>query len=232
MRRMVTDQDRATLDERLVVWKGSPPFDVLSDPASLAGFAREAQARYLIIDSLKDLAPKLSDEDTGMAMHRAWQLCLESGVETCTLHHPRKAQGDNKKPRTLADVYGSRWLTAGCGSVVLIWGDAGDAIVDLEHLKQPANVVGPMTLLHDNAHGATTVEDSNDVVAIVAAHTGPALTATDIAAKRKKDPAKNDIEKARRQLDGAVKAGRLERMEIVGVRGDGIGYIVARREAK
>src|SRR5207248_1735381 len=123
--------------------------------------------------SLKDLVPKLSDEDTGSAIHRAWQACVEAGQEVFALHHPRKAQADNKKPRTLADVYGSRWITAGCGSVLLLWGDAGDPIVEFEHLKQPADAVGPFKLLHDNRSGTTSVVDSGDVLGHVAAQSQP-----------------------------------------------------------
>jgi hypothetical protein len=143
MRRMVTEQDRETLDERFVVWQGTAPFDLVRHPESLAEFAHERGAGVVVIDSLKDIAPKLSDEDTGGAINRAWQLCVEAGVEVLSLHHPRKAQADNKKPRTLADVYGSRWLTAGCGSVLLLWGDAGDPVVELGISNSPPTSSGP-----------------------------------------------------------------------------------------
>jgi integrase len=35
------------------------------------------------------------------------QLYVAAGVEVLALHHQRKAQGDNKRPRALSDVYGS-----------------------------------------------------------------------------------------------------------------------------
>lgn len=213
MRRMANDQDRQTLDNRLRVWRGSVPFDVVREPGSLMKFARERGADTIVIDSLKDLVPKLSDEDTGTATHRAWQLCVESQIDVLALHHPRKAQADNKKPRQLADVYGSRWLTAGCGSVLLLWGEAGDPIVELQHLKQPADTVGPLTLLHDNQRGTTSVVDTNDVVRIVAAQTTP-TTVADVARVlfSKQDPSDNEIEKARRRLESATRDKRLERI--------------------
>ncbi len=211
MRRMVSEQDRDSLAERLTVWRGFPPFDVLGDPASLAAFAAERDARTVVIDSQKDLVPKLSDEDSGMAVHYAFQHCVEAGIEVLSLHHPRKAQGDNKTPRTLADVYGSRWLTAGCGSVLCLWGDAGDPLVTLSHLKQPADVIGPLEVLHDNWTGTVSVVKSKDVVEIVRAHLGEhAPVASDVAAVMfgKPKPSSNEIEKARRKLRTAVRQGR------------------------
>jgi hypothetical protein len=40
---------------------------------------------------------------------------------------PRKRMNVGTKSRALSDVYGSRWLTAGMGSVLLGWGDVGAA---------------------------------------------------------------------------------------------------------
>jgi replicative DNA helicase len=215
MRRMVGESDRAALESRLVVWTGSLPFDVLKEPRRLAAFAQEHGAGTVFVDCLKDLAAGLSDEDTGIAIDAALKARVEAGIEVFVSHHQRKAQADNKKPKTLADVYGSRWLTAGCGSVVLLWGQPGDPIVELNHLKQPADSVGPLTLLHDNRRGTTTVADAPDVVEIVLAQVPEAATAKSVAAGlfRKKEPSRNDIEKARRRLDGEVDAGRLERRD-------------------
>jgi replicative DNA helicase len=216
LRRMVTEKDREILSKRLVVWQGQLPFDLVKDPAALVAFALERGCTHVVIDSVKDLAPKLSDEDTGTALHRAWQACVEHSVEVFALHHPRKAQGDNKKPKTLADVYGSRWITAGCGSIVLLWGDAGDAIVELEHLKQPADVVGPLTLLHDNHKGKTEVFFADDVVSVVRALGGRA-TALEVA--RRMLPSKDERkerankERARRNLEAAARDGRLKKDE-------------------
>jgi AAA domain len=213
MRRMVAEADRLILAEGLHVWRGSLPIDVINNPDGLAAFALDREADTVVIDSVKDLAPNLSDESVGMALHQAWQACVEAGVEVLALHHPRKAQADNKKPKTLADVYGSRWLTAGCGSVLLVWGDAGDPVVSLEHLKQPADAVGPLKLLHDNRAGTTTLIDALDVVQIIATRPD-AASVKDIATVlfRTTDPDRNAIEKTRRKLEAAADDNRLTRM--------------------
>lgn len=227
LRRMVTEADRGLLSDCLIVWRGPVPFDLTRDPEALVRFSLEWEARTVVVDSLKDLASKLSDEDTGTALHRAWQSCVEHEVEVLVLHHPRKAQADNKKPTTLADVYGSRWITAGMGSVILLWGDAGDPIVTLEHLKQPGDAVGPLRLLHDNYAGTTTVVNAADVVEIVRGGSGQ-MTARQVAVVmfERPKPTANQIEKARRRLNAAVKAGQLGEEIIAVIGGEGTGYVV------
>ncbi|MEA2385544.1 MAG: replicative helicase [Solirubrobacteraceae bacterium] len=226
-RRMVGEANRDALRSRLVVWRGSVPFDVVRAPDGLRALARQHGAGMVIIDSLKDLANNLSDEDTGSAINQAMQACVAADIEVLALHHQRKAQGDNKKPRTLADVYGSRWLTAGCGSVVVLWGDAGDPIVELSHLKQPADEVGPLTLLHDNRRGTTIVHDELDLVALVLRQAPEMATARSIAAalSKRKDPTPNETEKARRRLDAETEAGRLVKHPDIGPRHQA-GYTV------
>ena len=169
----------------------------MAEPEQLVAFAQEHDATTVVIDSLKDVAANLSDEAAGQAINRAMQLCVDAGVEVLALHHQRKAQGDNKKPSKLADVYGSRWLTAGCGSVIMLWGEPGDPIVELAHLKQPADEVGPLTLLHDNRAGTTTVEGATDVVDVLGASASP-LTAKDVARRLFKVPTRSATRSQRR----------------------------------
>lgn len=213
-RRMLSEKDRAVLRDRLHVWRGSVPFDIVHDPASLATFTQDRNSGALVIDSVKDLAANLSDEEVGMAIHRAWQLCVEAAIDVLGLHHPRKAQPGNKQPTTLADVYGSRWITAGCGSVILVWGDAGDPVVDLAHLKQPADAVGPFKLLHDNQTGTVTITDRKpDAIDVVRNWTGPGPTVREVAAKvydKSVDAVKpNEKERVRRRLTIGVSDHRL-----------------------
>jgi hypothetical protein len=142
------------------------------------------------------------------------QLCVVAGIEVLALHHQRKGQAENKKPKKLADVYGSRWLTAGCGSVVMLWGEAGDPVVELTHLKQPADEVGPLTLLHDNTSGTTTLLHGADVVELLWASDEP-LTAKQVATALfgMQEPKENEIAKAKRRLRAAVQEGKAEQLD-------------------
>lgn len=209
MHRMVRERDRAALDERLVVWRGPLPFDVGTEPRRLVALARHYGAGTVIVDSLKDIASGIEKSEVGSNVNIALQCLVADGIETAALHHMRKANGENRRPRGLSDVFGSVWLTAGAGSVLFVVGEPGDAIVELHHLKQPAEDCGPLTLVHDHTTGTTTVQDEVNVLDRVKATGRAGLTARSLAAVLfdKATPDRNEVEKARRRLEGLVKSG-------------------------
>ena len=63
-------------------------------------------------DSLKDMAAPLSSDEVGAAVNRAIAGLIAEEIEHAASHHQRKATSVNKKPTSLADVYGSTWITA------------------------------------------------------------------------------------------------------------------------
>jgi replicative DNA helicase len=207
-RRMVDEQHRALLDERLVVWKGPPPEDIARHPELLLKLARAAGADGVGVDSIKDAALGLSDDEVGAGYNRARQLACSGGVQLLELHHPRKAPDSRRDDLTLDDLYGSAWLTAGAGSVLVLTGKAGDPIVRLRHLKQPANEAGPFEVLHSD-RGRSTIHRSVDLVELVQAH--ETISAVDAAkALYETDmPTRAEKEKARRSLDRLVDSDRL-----------------------
>jgi replicative DNA helicase len=163
-RRMVGEDSRELLNERLDVWSGGLPLALDgARTGELADFVQDRGWTTLVVDSLKDLVANTTDDQSGLAINRQVQECLVRGIEVMLLHHQRKASEMNKKPKRLDDVYGSRWITAGAGSVLMVWGDAGASQVELSHLKPPAESVGPLALLHDHARGRTTVEGMADI---------------------------------------------------------------------
>jgi replicative DNA helicase len=215
MRRMVKADDEELLRERLLVHRGPLPFDIVKEPAeTLRQFVQDREATDLYIDSLKDIAVGLTSDEVGAAVNQAFQALIAAGIELAVNHHQRKQQQGVPAPKTLADVYGSRWLTAGMGSVVLLWAGAGDLLVSLQHLKQPAETVGPFQLLHDHAHGVTSLHDHIDLEQLLAA-SRHGLTVKDAARLLLADeePKPNDIEKARRRLEGLVGRNLAERKD-------------------
>ena len=166
-------------------------------------------AGTLFIDSDKDIASPLTDDAVGAALNRARGACIAAGIEYCELHHNRKANADNRKPSTLADVYGSVWITAGSGSVISLWGDAGDPIVELAHLKQPAEDIGPLELEHDHVHGRTTLRDRPTVESVLDSAGSLGATAPDTAiAVYGPNPTKAQVEKVRRRLQRLADDGQ------------------------
>lgn len=204
-RRMVSELDdsaRSLVSSRVRFWRGPLPFDIGMEPDKLLAFVEDLGVGTFVADSLKDLAVDLSKDETGSRVNRAWQLLVAAGVECVDLHHPRKGvAGQTHKPKSLDEVYGSAWLTAGHGSVVLLWGSPGDPIVEFSHLKQPVEEVGPFRVIIDHEAGAVAVHEGGDVLAILrSASTG--TTAKDMAcvlfSTTKPTPA--EVEKARRKL--------------------------------
>lgn len=214
LRRHFTDDERDLLDERLVIWPGPPPADVADHPELLADLCESADADTLVVDSLKDAAIALSDDKVGAAINRAVQGAIVKGIEVLSLHHQRKGQG-GEKPKTLADVYGSTWITAGAGSVLLLWGQAGDPVVELHHLKQPAADVGPLNLTHDHHAGTTTVSTGWDPLAWLNGRGRGGGTAKDAAQQmfEKTTPSENERKKAERRLDALVRRGAARKTE-------------------
>lgn len=210
-RRMVGEAWRAELDDRLVVWQGPPPIDLAKHPHMLAALASMAYVRTVVVDSLKDAALNLSDDEVGGGWNRARQTCLKAGVDLIEVHHQRKApSGGRTAKASMDDVYGSTWITSGAGSVLLLTGSPGDAIVGMHHVKQPANEVGPLQLVHDHEVGRTTVWHAADLLAIARATPG-GITALDAARVlyETDKPAPNEREKARRKLDQLTRRGEL-----------------------
>lgn len=210
LRRMVEPSDVDALNDRLVLWSGPPPASVVAYPTLLIEMAHHADADVIVIDSLKDLVPGLTDDTVGSAVNTALQHAIAAGVQVLVLHHTRKHGNDSsdRKVRSVDDIYGSTWLTSGLGSVLMIHGKPGDSNVKMEHLKQPAETVGPFSLNHDHANGITTRDDEKDPAKLLGEFVNGA-SAKEFAAPLYGDryPARNDIERARRKLNRLVDAG-------------------------
>jgi replicative DNA helicase len=202
--RMVGPEHLDELRRRLVVWRGPPERDLAQHPGELLAMARRAHAGGVVIDSLKDAAVGLSDDEVGAGWNRAAQTLLAEGDDLVVLHHQRKAQPGNR-PNSIDDVYGSTWITAGAGSVVLLWGKPGDQIVELLHLKQPVAPVGPFKIEHDRASGSSAVHEAFDLLETLSASPS-GLTSTDAARLwfEVEHPDDNQRRRAKRALDDLV----------------------------
>ncbi|QLQ10955.1 MAG: AAA family ATPase [Nocardioidaceae bacterium] len=205
-RRMVGASWRTELDERLVVWQGPPPTDLAKTPSMLRVLCQHAQADTVIVDSLKDAAIGLTDDEVGAGYNRARQMAITAGVQVIELHHQRKAQQGTRGTVTVDDLYGSTWLPSGAGSVLILTGAPGDPIVGLSHVKQPATEVGPLKVIHDHDTGRSQVWQGADLLAAVQAAPG-GLTALEAAGLifESEQPSAAEREKARRRLDKLAK---------------------------
>lgn len=194
-------------DARLVLGWGPPPADVAKRPELFVELCAAAGADTLVVDSVKDAAIKLTDDEVGATYNRARQLAITAGVEVLELHHLVKRNSDGKTPTALADVYGSAWLTAGAGSVLLLTGEPGDALVRGVHLKQPREPWGPAWIAHDHEHGRSSVQRRVDVLELLAVTQVQTASSLATAIFETERPNRSQIERARRQLDKLVTSG-------------------------
>lgn len=200
---------RQVLAERLRIWPGPPPQDFATNTELLAQMAADHDADTVVIDSLKDAVVGLAEDTPAAAYNRARQQAIAEGVQLIELHHMVKRGPSGGKPKDLAGVYGSGHLTSGAGSVFVLDGEPGDHIVELLHLKQPADSVGPLRILHEGATGRTVIYHAADLVALARSEGEvTALSAARVLFETD-SPSTNEREKARRRLDKLVSAGQL-----------------------
>ncbi|KUM69256.1 AAA family ATPase [Streptomyces griseorubiginosus] len=159
--RAVPSDKHHVLAERLEVRRG--PLDyVLTDKRNrdvLRDYCLRHGIGTVVVDSIKDVLPDASKEEPAGDYNSARQSCLAAGIEWIELHHNRKANGANQQPNTLEDVYGSRWLTAGAGSVISLWQDnPGSDTVSLRHIRASGEKLRDLTLSLDIHAGTLTYE--------------------------------------------------------------------------
>jgi replicative DNA helicase len=162
MRRFARPEWREVFADRLVLHEGPLPVDITT-PAGKDWVADQAQhhkADTVIVDSVKDVCPSPSEDGPANGYNLARQECIARRIEWLEGHHNRKASDGNRKPNKLDDVYGSRWLTGGAGSVLCLWGEAGDRIIELTQLKSPAGYFNPTQVEINFSTGGLSIPGS------------------------------------------------------------------------
>lgn len=200
--------DVKKLKEQLLVWPGPPEHDFAKHPELLTELAQSAEADIIFIDSLKDAVLALSKEETGQGWNRAVQSALMEGIQICILNHPVKMGNKEVRPMTLDDVYGSRWITAGLGSVLSLWGENTSSFALLSHLKSPSTPIDPLTIKRNGRTGEMTAVGTilDWAWFFIEPH-----TAADLAKEMFPDEGDNNANKAkaRRQVDDLLGRGTI-----------------------
>lgn len=213
--RMVTNDQRRILNERLTVWKGPLPINLVADRYAFARWCLRQcpDVSAVVVDSVKDLAAGISKDEIGSALNLAWQELIASEVDLMLLHHGRKAQQGAQRGKTIDDIYGSTWLTSGLGSVLLLDGDPGAELVNAYHVKQPAETVPDFVIRHDPARGVS-LRHGDEVPSIeeqIADAGVRGLTAKEIAVVQEGSGKEAAVRKVKRRLEPFISKGSVRK---------------------
>ena len=136
MARKFSPQELDLLQEYFhVLPLGNPiPLTSAEGRAFIEAQIEEHQPQGLIIDSLQKVHLESLTDDEKVRHTNRYLNALRSkyGVYITIIHHNRKAQGDNKRPKELSDVYGSQFITADVDWVIGLWED--------EPVKEPGKI--------------------------------------------------------------------------------------------
>lgn len=226
LRRMVSESDRAILKEKLLIQNGPPDVVLSRNPDAFASWVIDLGVSMVVIDSLKDVSTDPANADTALDISRGIGLILAAGIEVVFIHHQRKATSDNRKPTSLDDVFGSAFLTAKAGSVLVLWSKHGSNIVQLHHVKQPANEIGPLEFQVDSQTGAVSLLSAPDYLTIVKTFSN-GVTCAEIAGHLNQSGAAA-VQNIRHKLNRLVDQGFLERRKSGG-RTAQVRYFVVER---
>lgn len=143
--RMIQPDEVSVWNEKVVIQHGAAPFTLNQTKYWLAEAAEAADADCVISDSLMNITSGMSEDEEGQRINEAHQETCRRGIQLGLAHHPRKRSPQDKgKPYSLDDVYGSKFIPGGCGSVLLFhsWAeDTTGATFAIEQIKSPAGQV-------------------------------------------------------------------------------------------
>jgi hypothetical protein len=100
-------------------------------------FLDEYNPDLVIIDSLGKLINGDIKDDSIMRTVFNYLSIVRAkyGCAFWVIHHNRKGTSDNKKPREIADVYGSQYITSEPDTVISLWKDHGEEDIEIRNVK-------------------------------------------------------------------------------------------------
>ena len=97
---------------------------------------KESFPNVVIIDSLSELATDdLKESEARAIMKRLRKLKKDYNCAFIIIHHNRKANDSNKKPRKLSDLYGSYIFGKLSETVISLWQEDGKSYIEVDVFK-------------------------------------------------------------------------------------------------
>ena len=134
-----SEEELVQLDQNLkIVPLGEVlPLDHPEGQKFLEALIEEYQPDGIILDSMgKVTNESLADEKKAKELNAYYaKIRKKNDLFIFFIHHNRKANGDNKKPKELADIYGNQYISADLTTAISLWRDVGSTTIDLNVIK-------------------------------------------------------------------------------------------------
>ena len=135
---ILSQEDRALLhDNFLIVPIGQTlMFDSTADQKKIESFLETYKPEVAGFDSLsKTTLASLDEAAVKKVMDFADKIRMNHDCSVVFIHHDRKAQIGNKRPKNLEDIYGSFYITATATTVLGMWQSDRTFEIELNYLK-------------------------------------------------------------------------------------------------
>ena len=111
-------------------------FDNSGDMKKVEQFVQQYHPEVVGVDSLsKTTAASLEEAAAKKVLDFADHLRMDYDCSIVFIHHNRKGQVGNKRPKELDDVYGTFWITATATTVIGMWQNQQTGEIEINYLK-------------------------------------------------------------------------------------------------
>lgn len=134
----LTPEERKTLSENFFIIPvgHSIMFDDSADKKKIEKFMQDYHPEVVGVDSLsKTTMNSLEESAIKHVLDFADHLRMDFNCSLIFIHHNRKGQVGNKRPKELDDVYGSFWITATATTVIGMWQNQQTFEIEINYLK-------------------------------------------------------------------------------------------------
>lgn len=135
----LSSEDISILDNNLKFLPVGYPiyFNRAENRVHLEELVQKGQFDVVIFDSLGSMTEQELSKETDAKLLMDWNdhLRVEFGISTIIIHHHRKAQTGNKRPNSIADIYGSHYFTARATTVMTLWDPRKSGLIEVSFQK-------------------------------------------------------------------------------------------------
>jgi len=180
----LTEAEHDRLEENFIVVPAGVPIhmDAPTGQETIYRILQKYRPDGIIFDSLRMAVSKTDNDYTGIMFDFIQKVVRdEFGAFAWFIHHPRKGQPGNKKPRALDDIYGDVYIVNNSSTVMGLWKSSGTNVLSMSFLKSR---LGPEN------KSELTLQRNPDTLLCISRNTVESSQPTKEESKQKEDPEK------------------------------------------